>query len=283
MGISKTAAYGLEQISDALYSMPPFTLGLPSQDALSNYYPGSERITRGEIATVSAAMQRHAIEPENTRLRKSKTGDCSSNFDILQASAERDDHPVELDAGDSRLNIRIVRGDHREEMKHICTALGAAQKFAANDDQKRYLLKCIESFTTGNMDAYRKAQIDWVRDGSPKVENLLGFIETYRDPLGAMAEWEGIVYINDVTETRKLAELTVRATEFIQTLPWAVPGINDGKGPLEKTCFEAPHFAISHGQYSDTLSCATTLKFVSTSFLLMLCLRSGKLAKRGIR
>jgi dipeptidyl-peptidase III len=105
-------------------------------------------------------------------------------------------------------------------------------------------LDYIESFSTGSLEAYRKSQETWVTDVSPRVENILGFVEPCRDPYSVRAEWEGVVCISDPDETSKLKALVDGSSKFICMLPWAVPGENDGKGPFEASLFQAPDFTI---------------------------------------
>ena len=131
-------------------------------------------------------------------------------------------------------------------MGEICSALTEASKYTANEKQTALLQKYNESFQTGSMKAYREAQKIWVSDVSPRVENILGFVEPYRDPYGVRAEWEGAVCISDPDETSKLKALVDNSTKFIRMLPWAVPGVNDGKGPFEANLFQAPDFTIVH-------------------------------------
>lgn len=243
--ISPEAATAVEKIIDPMLSVPPFSLGFPDGNNQSNYYPGEERITKEDIAAVAKVMEKYSIEPENTRVRKIMDG-TKLTFEILQASAETTTIINHLDGDGLEATIRVERGDHAAEMSRICSALIEAVKYAASDTQAALLLDYIESFSTGSLKAYRKSQKKWVTDISPRVENILGFVEPYRDPYGVRGEWEGAVCISDPDVTSKLKALVDGSTKFIRMLPWAVPGENDGKGPLEASLFQAPDFAIVH-------------------------------------
>ncbi|PLB54821.1 dipeptidyl peptidase III [Aspergillus steynii IBT 23096] len=256
--ISQAATNALDKVIEPMISATPSVLGLSD----SAYYLGDAKFTSDEIADVSRVMEEHAVEPENTRIRKSVNGD-KTVYDILQASvktnAEMKDHlkgsdiPMEhlqlsSEDGVEKGNdvIRLERGDHSEEMSRICDSVTKAMRFSSNDTQARYIQDYIESFTTGSLQAYRSCMKRWVEDYNPRVESIFGFVEPYRDPYGVRCEWRGVVSIADPQETAKLTALVNSSTKLIRTLPWAVPDVNDGKGPFEKSEFQAPHFSIVH-------------------------------------
>lgn len=189
-------------------------------------------------------MNKKSIGPENTRIRK-VLKDGKPVLQLLQASAETD----LLENGDNQLadGILLIRGDHSEELAKICSDLELAKQYAGNDKQTELLTHYIESFRTGSLSAFQESQKAWVADVSARVENILGFIEPYRDPAGIRSEWEAMIGIADADEIEKLKTFVEGSTTFIRQLPWAVKDVNDGKGPYEKSLFEAPDFTSVHG------------------------------------
>ncbi|KAM7195973.1 Peptidase family M49 domain containing protein [Rhypophila sp. PSN 637] len=241
--VSPKTKDGLEKIIGPMLAIPPFGLGYPSKNAESACYPGAEDagpISQEEVAKVSEVMGNHSIGPENTRLRK-LIQDGKPIFHLLQASAETGDSPQELADG-----VFLVKGDHSEELAKVRQALEKAREHAGNEKQSRFLEHYIECFRTGSLEAFQESQKGWVTDVAARVENLIGFIEPYRDPAGIRAEWEAMVGIADPDEAARLGRFVESSTAVIRQLPWAVEGENSGKGPFEKSLFDAPDFTSVH-------------------------------------
>jgi dipeptidyl-peptidase-3 len=232
--------------AESISAVRPYSLGYPGKLAQSAYYPGDNILSPAEIEVVSRALEERSIHPENTRIQKSKD-DTDEVYEVLQASVNTDAEPwsvCELKAGQ---RIVIKRGDHSAELAKICSCLSEAAKHACNDNQRLFLSQYIESFQTGSLDVYRESQRTWIQDKNPRVENIFGFVEPYRDPYGTRAEFEGLVAISDVEETKMLLKLVEHSDTFIKRLPWAEhESGNGGKGPFEKALFEPPDFTSIH-------------------------------------
>jgi dipeptidyl-peptidase-3 len=232
------------EISTSISTRPPFTLGYPSDTSQSTYYLGN--VTAQEIAMVSRVLEQNAIFPENTRIRKAD--DDGVDFEVLLASVQKGGMTQTFPLPDGKGSVRLVQGDHSAELERICAELAEATHYAANELQRDALRAYIESFQTGSLDAYRESQRIWVSDKGPRVENIFGFVEPYRDPHGIRAEFEGLVAIADDDETRLLARLVEHSAKFIRRLPWATAE-DDGKGPFEKSLFEPPDFSSIHSKW----------------------------------
>ncbi|KAF2477130.1 peptidase M49, dipeptidyl-peptidase III [Lindgomyces ingoldianus] len=239
------------EIYQRINIVPPYGLGFPSDRAQSAYYPGDSILSQEEISLVSRILEERSIRPENTRIRKTD-GVEGPTYEILQASVDQDPQWLEFSSPDLNGTIKILPGDHSKELASVCACMSEAIKYTTNNKQKLYLSQYIQSFQTGSLETYRESQRTWIQDKSPRVENIFGFVEPYRDPFGIRAEFEGLVGITDLEETISLMKLVEHSATFIRRLPWARGADNDGKGPFEKTLFEPPDFTSIHGdQYND--------------------------------
>ncbi|KAI1736227.1 peptidase family M49-domain-containing protein [Xylaria scruposa] len=229
-----------EEFRSEIFAIPPYSLGFPSSVSQSSYYLGNQ-ISKEEIALVSKVLDAASIFPENTRIEKLK----SNAYKVHQASIDSTRAAQPLNTLDASVEVHLVGGDHATDLVRMCDNLNKASKYAANDTQRKFLNEYVESFRTGSLDAYRDSQRTWVTDKGPKIENIFGFVEPYRDPYGVRSEFEGLVAIADDEETVLLSTLVEHSDNFIRRLPWASAG-NNGKGPFEKSLFEPPDFSSIH-------------------------------------
>lgn len=246
--ISPKTKASLDKIINSLLAVPPFSLEYPSRNAQSSYYPCDEAlpITQDEIAKVSKLMNKKSIEPKNTRVRK-VVKDGKPVLQLLQASAKTGPLKDDQDGHEELANgMFLVRGDHSEELAKVCSALKKVKEYAGNDKQTQVLTHYIQCFRIDSLKAFQESQKGWVTDVFARVENILGFIEPYRDPTGIRFEWEAMIDIADADETKQLKDFVDSSTTFIRQLPWAIESVNDGKEPFEKSLFEAPNFTSVH-------------------------------------
>ncbi|KZO99620.1 aflatoxin-detoxifizyme [Calocera viscosa TUFC12733] len=221
-----------DEVKDLIWSLEPepqLLIGKPSAGHISNYYLG-ETISDEEVAEVQKLCEKLGVDPLNTRVNKIS----SSEYIILVASADKRSESHAIDIGNTKLSVTVQHGDFSGEMSRIAAALKEAKKYAANKHQETMLGGYAESMETGDMKAHRKGSIEWVQDIGPVVESYIGFIETYVDPFGARAEWEGFTAIVNKDMSAKYEKLVAMAPNILPTLPW-------GK-PFEVDVFKKPDF-----------------------------------------
>lgn len=109
-----------------------------------------------------------------------------------------------------------------------------ATAFAGEGNQRSMVEAYVDHFKFGDVEKHKDSQRHWIKDVGPIVETNIGYIETYLDPLGARAEFEGFVAIVDKVVSAKFNTLVDRAEELIEKLPW----IKD----FEKDKFLKPDF-----------------------------------------
>lgn len=220
------------QVKRAIFSTDEGLLGWRDQGHVSAYYPGSAVATEAEIVEVNNALAAKGIMPENTRVEKVLDKEFIVHVALAVSDNQTDYYPDSINA--ESITVSIKFGDHHQEFKHIVEEFKQAKKYVANDTQKRMIESYIESFETGSMNAHKQSQVEWVKDLGPNVETNIGFIETYRDPLGVRGEWEGLVAMVNRDRTAKFADLVENAGQFINQLPW--------DKALEKDTFTPPDF-----------------------------------------
>eukprot|EP00850_Spirogloea_muscicola_P022074 SM000276S10286 [mRNA] locus=s276:43798:50772:+ [translate_table: standard] len=217
-----------QAVSRGLYALRPCDreLGL-FPDGVSNYYGGE--MTREEISVVQEWMQSKGVEAWNTRLWKLSGPSSADNLKKSGSPTAGCSYELRIASAETRPSatheykdcvITLTWGDHKEELIKVVEHLKDCSKYTANDLQQQMIECYMEHFRTGSVDAHKDSQRLWIQDRSPVVETNIGFIETYRDPLGSRAEFEGFVAVVNKTQTAKFAALVQSAEALLPTLPW---------------------------------------------------------------
>jgi dipeptidyl-peptidase-3 len=188
----------LGAVLDKMYSLSTveLQLAMPSSGVTTYYSPD---ITRDDVDAVQRWMTSSlpADSAYNTRIFKSADG----TLQLRVAAAESRDGGEHSFEG---RKIHLIYGDpaFAPFLRAAAEYIDAAKAHAANENQLEMLSKYSEHFRKGDIALHKASQEAWVRDVGPAVECNLGFIESYRDPVGVRGEWEGFVAVVN----RKMSE-----------------------------------------------------------------------------
>lgn len=112
-------------------------------------------------------------------------------------------------------------GRYAPALKRIVAALRAAYFYAETDREKAIIEKLTTYYKSGADEDFRAYSLAWL-DHSPDqtdVDFINGFIETYQDPLGRKATWEGLVQLYDREASRRTKLLSDNAHWFEEHSP----------------------------------------------------------------
>lgn len=213
----------------------------------TSYY--SSNITQPEAKFIDEWCQELEISPLNTRLFKHD----ENTYELLISSVNEDTEKMKYikthqkaDGNGVTKNLKVTASDFKKFMEDVVEQMTLAKGFseaeANNGAQKAMVEDYIEHFQFGDVNKHKDSQRNWIRDVGPVVETNIGYIETYLDPLGVRAEWEGFVAIVDKEVSTKFKTLVDNADNIICELPWMF--LEDGtKTQLyEKPVFNKPDF-----------------------------------------
>ncbi|TNV82443.1 hypothetical protein FGO68_gene4859 [Halteria grandinella] len=209
-------------------------LGFRDNNGTTSYY--SSNVTSKDAALLDEFCQSIKLSPLNTRLFKIS----ETEFDLRIASSEVTGEKTPylktypFSSQDREITVHVTAGDFSEIMGKLVQELEQSQKYVANENQRNMLRDYIEHFRFGDVDKHKDSQRHWIKDVGPVVETDIGFIETYLDPSGARAEFEGFVAVVDKTTSAKFNQLVDDAEKLIAKLPW--------EKDFEKDVFQKPDF-----------------------------------------
>lgn len=135
------------------------------------------------------------------------------------------------------LNVRVVRsggnglscqvqttgspGVVGDRLRKVVAELEAAREFACTAHQKAQIERMISYFNKGDIEDFRQASIEWVRDRADSpVDFMIGWVEFEGDWLSRIASWESYVQVVDPVVSRLAQGLAKRAQAFEDAMPY---------------------------------------------------------------
>lgn len=112
-----------------------------------------------------------------------------------------------------------VGGLYDAALSRVVHWLEKALPYADSPMQERVIRKLIEYYRTGDLRTFDAYNILWLKDTDATVDFVNGFTETYGDPLGMKASWEGIVNFKDLAATTRTEKLSTNAQWFEDNSP----------------------------------------------------------------
>lgn len=219
-----------QEISERVYSLVDRQreLGL-GEKGTTTYYSSNCDLVDAKVA--QEFMSARDISPYNTRLFKTQQ-DGRVVYEVRLASASSADgelpgvgailgsHEFTPKETGTPCMFKVTRGDYSDLMALVVENLTKAEKYAANEMEKKMLSEYVKSFTTGSIPQHKEGSRYWIKNKGPIVETYIGFIESYRDPFGLRGEFEGFVAVVNKEMSAKFAELVNQAEHLLPLLPW---------------------------------------------------------------
>ena len=197
----------------------------------TSYY--SSNVTKDDAKFIDEWSQELKISPLNTRLFKISEEEFELRITSQLTAAPDSDTCRKTYEKDGK-KLRVTFGDFADIMASVVNAMKKAHVYAGNENQSNMTQAYVDHFKYGDVEQHKESQRHWIKDVGPIVETNIGFIETYLDPLGARAEFEGFVAVVDKKTSAKFGTLVDQAEELIEKLPWSKD--------FEKEKFSKPDF-----------------------------------------
>lgn len=115
-------------------------------------------------------------------------------------------------------NNQISPGLYSKELLAVIKYMREAIRYA-DSPQKENLETLIRYFETGEEELFKEYNVGWVKY-SPRVDAILGFIETYLDARGVKGTWEGVVMYVNQKKTTQMKFLGDNSHYFEDKAPW---------------------------------------------------------------
>jgi dipeptidyl-peptidase-3 len=97
--------------------------------------------------------------------------------------------------------------------------LEKAKGVAENEAQAEHIAMLIEYFRTGDLKQWDATNVKWVNSTEGDIDFILGFIEVYGDAIGYKGSFEGVIQMNDMEASERMAVMSENAQWFEDNSP----------------------------------------------------------------
>jgi dipeptidyl-peptidase III len=112
-----------------------------------------------------------------------------------------------------------VGGVYSGAIERVVYWLEKSLTVVENDNQKKWIEDLIQYNKTGDLKIFDEYNIDWLDDTKSLFDAVLGFTETYADPLGFRGTWESIISFKDLEATKRVETISNTAKWFEENSP----------------------------------------------------------------
>lgn len=111
------------------------------------------------------------------------------------------------------------KGMYGPAIKRIVGHLKEARQYAESPEQVRVIDGLIKFYKSGDLKDFDAYCIDWLKATNDTIDFVNGFTESYGDPLGLKASWEGLVNFKDLEATKRAEKMSDNAQWFEDNSP----------------------------------------------------------------
>ena len=116
--------------------------------------------------------------------------------------------------GELKEQVWSADGKYANAIRHIIYWLEKARNVAENEQQQKVISTLITYYQSGDLKAFNKYCIEWLKEHDSSIDFINGFIEVYGDPLGLKGSWEGLVEYIDEEATQRTRTISNHAQWF---------------------------------------------------------------------